>query len=365
MPSCKQETHEDANHEEHEHEHEGEEGKHSGEIVLSPEMAQLAGVEVQTVSRGAFRTAVRTSGTILPSGKGEAVLIAKTSGILSWKGGTPTLGKKVSAGEVLADISADGMTEGDPAAKAEITLNAAKKEYERALELRKDKIISEREFDQIEAEYRKALSAYGSKEGGTVGEVTSSKSGYIKNIYKAEGEYVSEGEAIASVSEDRRLRLSADLPLSEVYLLKSISGANFKPSYSSEVFSMENLSGRLLSVAGAADGSSAYLPVTFEFDNKGNIIPGTYSDVWLLGEDRQDVISVPESALTEEQGEFFVYIRLDEDCYAKRPVKLGGRNGERVEILSGLSEGEDVVTKGAYHVKLSSASVIPGHTHNH
>lgn len=361
IPSCKREIHNEESHEEHEHEHEheGEEENHSGEIVLSPEMAKLAGVEVGTINRGPFRTAVRTSGTILTSGSGETVLIAKTSGILSWKGGTPSLGRKVSEGEVLASISAEGMTEGNPAAKAAITLDAAKKEYERALELRKDKIISEREFERIEAEYRKASSANGANG------IKSSRSGYIKNIYKSEGEYVSEGEAVVSVGTDRRLRLSVDLPLNEVSLLRNISGANFRPAYSSEVFSMENLSGKLLSVAGSSDGMSPYLPVTFEFDNKGDIIPGTYSDVWLLGENKQDVISVPESSLTEEQGEFFVYIRLDEDCYAKRPVKLGGRNGERVEILSGLLEGEEVVTKGAYHVKLSSASVIPGHTHNH
>ena len=47
------------------------------------------------------------------------------------------------------------------------------------------------------------------------------------------------------------------------------------------------------------------------------------------------------------------------------PVTTGGRNGVDVEILSGLEGGEDVVVKGAYQVRLSSASVIPGHTHNH
>jgi len=371
-PSCsRQVSHSEASHEENEHEHEeGEEHHNGNEIVLSPEMAKLAGVEVEKIQRSDFRTAVRASGLILPSGNGEVLISAKTSGVLTWKGGTPPLGKKVSEGEVLASISADGMSEGNPAAKAAINLNAAKREYERALELKEAKIISEREFDRIEAEYRTALSAVGgtssvgSSEGGAVS-ISVPKSGYLKDIYKSEGEYVSAGEALATVSSDRRLRLLVDLPLNEAGLIGSISGANFRPSYSSEVFSLEALSGRLLSASGASDGTSPYLPVTFEFDNKGNIIPGAYSDVWLLGAEREGVLSVPETALTEEQGEFFVYVRLDEDCYSKRPVRLGGRNGEKVEILSGIEEGEDVVTKGAYHVKLSSASVIPGHTHNH
>ena len=78
------------------------------------------------------------------------------------------------------------------------------------------------------------------------------------------------------------------------------------------------------------------------------------------------MISVPASALTEEQGINFVYLRLDEEGYKKQEVKIGMSDGSRVEILSGLKEGDEVVTQGAIHVKLASASAaIPGHTHNH
>ena len=53
-------------------------------------------------------------------------------------------------------------------------------------------------------------------------------------------------------------------------------------------------------------------------------------------------------------------------CYQKREVKTGADDGARVEILSGLKEGEKLVTQGAIHVKLASASnAIPAHTHNH
>ena len=89
--------------------------------------------------------------------------------------------------------------------------------------------------------------------------------------------------------------------------------------------------------------------------------------MWLLTGASGNVISVPESALTEEQGLYFVYVRLDEDCYRKQHVTLGRDNGRRVEILSGLEAGDEVVTEGAYHIKLASVStVVPeGHTHNH
>ena len=78
------------------------------------------------------------------------------------------------------------------------------------------------------------------------------------------------------------------------------------------------------------------------------------------------MITVPVSALTEEQGLYFVYLKLDEECYRKQEVAVGASDGIRVEIISGLHEGDNVVTHGAYNVKLASASnAIPAHTHNH
>jgi membrane fusion protein, heavy metal efflux system len=47
-------------------------------------------------------------------------------------------------------------------------------------------------------------------------------------------------------------------------------------------------------------------------------------------------------------------------------LKLGGNNGEFVEVLSGISEGERVVTKGSYQIKLSTMSgALPAHGHEH
>ena len=136
---------------------------------------------------------------------------------------------------------------------------------------------------------------------------------------------------------------------------------------------------------------SAYLPATFEFDNVGDIIAGSFVEVYLLLKPRTNVVTVPNSALTEEQGLYYVYIKLhdshahehedhaheheahdhehegEEGVFEKREVKIGQTDGVRTEIVEGLKAGETVVAKGAYQVKLAaSSSVIPeGHNHNH
>ena len=355
-----------------EHEHEAAEAHETeavnGEIVLSPERAEEAGVKVAEAVPGKFSEAIRCSGLLSPSGKGSATVTSRTAGILSWNGGTPVPGSKVAEGEVIAGISAGGMGEGDAVTKAAIAYEAAKTEYERAKSLLEDKIISQREFTAIEADYRTALNAYqGSTSGDAANGVTVSSplDGYIVDVLKNEGDYVTAGEAIATVATDSRLRLTADLPEKYASLRNSIVGANFRLHYGDAALSLSGAEGRPVSVGRSVTAGSAYLPVTFEFTNRDALLPGSYAEVWLLTEERDGVIAVPESALTEEQGEYFVYVRLDEECYRKVPVKLGGRNGVSVEIVSGLEGGEDVVVEGAYQVRLASASVIPGHTHNH
>lgn len=348
------------------HAHEGEAAH--GEIVLSPERAREAGVEVETIQPGKFSSAIRTSGVLSPSGNGSATVTSLTSGILSWNGAAPVPGQRVSDGETIARVSAGGMGAGDAVTRAAIAFEAAEKEYLRAKSLLEDRIISQREFTAIEADYLTARNAYQGSSADEAGDgvaVSSPIGGNITSVLKAEGDYVTAGEAIATVSSDSRLRLTADLPEKYASLRNSISGVNFKLHYGDTPVRLTGTEGRPVSVGRSVSATSAYIPVTFEFANRYGLMNGSYVEAWLLTDSRDGVISVPESALTEEQGEFFVYVRLDEECYRKVPVTLGGRNGVDVEIVSGLDGGEDVVVKGAYQVRLSAASVIPGHTHNH
>ena len=96
-----------------------------------------------------------------------------------------------------------------------------------------------------------------------------------------------------------------------------------------------------------------------------SVIPGSYVEVYLLTTPQNNVFSIPVTALTEEQGIYFVYLQIAEEEFVKREVGIGESDGKNVRILSGLKGGERVVVKGAYQVKLaSSSSVLPeGHSH--
>ena len=204
----------------------------------------------------------------------------------------------------------------------------------------------------------------GDNGGGTA--VRSPMRGYVKRLLVGEGDYVTVGQPLLTLTQNRRLQLRADVPERCYPQLGSLTGANFRTASGEKDSNTGGRGGRLVAYGRSNADAAAYIPVTFAFDNRGDILPGSFAEVWLLAAPRQGVISLPVSALTEEQGVYFVYVQLDESCYRKQPVVTGATDGERVEIVEGLREGERVVMQGAVHVRLASASnAIPAHTHNH
>lgn len=363
----------------HDHDHEGEEHDHDykedtheaidNEIIFTAEQAKAVGLEVSTAEPGLFCQVIKAGGQIL-SAQGDEVTIAATSnGILSFSG-SAVEGVAVRAGEAIASISAKDIANGDPVAQARITYETAEKEFRRAEELVKDQIISTQEFEQVRLRYETAKTAYRAFAGkaGVHGvRLTTPIAGYLKNRFVNQGEFVAVGQPVATVSQNRRLQLRAEVPEKYFRDLQHIGSANFKVSYSDRIYKLSELKGRLLSFGKSAGQASFYVPVTFEFDNIGDIMPGAYAEVYLLSTPRPDVITLPIKAVTEEQGVHFVYVQLDEEGYVKREVTLGADDGERVQILSGIHVGDRVVTQGVYQLKLAAnASVIPeGHSHSH
>ena len=79
-----------------------------------------------------------------------------------------------------------------------------------------------------------------------------------------------------------------------------------------------------------------------------------------------NTIAVPDSAMVEEDGQFVAFVQLAGETFEKREVNVGLRDTGFVQVLDGIKEGERVVTKGAYPIRLSSISgVIPAHGHAH
>jgi RND family efflux transporter MFP subunit len=361
----------DHDHEGHNHEpavSAGNSEHDPGEIVILPEQAEAAGVQVEAVWPKPFDMVIKTGGQIQAAQGDELTVVAPSGGIVSFARSL-TEGSAVRQGEVLVTVSSRNMLEGDPAAKAQLAYGQAEREYRRAASLAKDSLIPAKEYEQARTGYETAKVAYDAlAESHTANGITVSAGigGYVKSRPVAEGEYVTAGQPLVTVAQNRRLQLRCDVPERYYSLLATITTASFRTPYDDALYRLADLKGRLVSYGRSAHAASFCIPVTFEFDNTGNITPGAFVEAYLACRPAGNVLAVPLKAMIEEQGLYFVYVQTGEDGYLKREVKPGDDNGLDVHILAGLKPGDKVVTQGAVHVKLAgNAPSIPEHSHSH
>ena len=376
-------SHEGHNHEheghDHEHEtaeehaghnHESKATKHSDEIIFPKAQAAKTTFEVREIQPASFNQVVKTTGQVLAAPGDEAVIVATSNGVVSFSSNKLTEGTKVQKGQSLFQISSKDIAEGDYYTKVKATYEAAKASYDRAEALVKDKIISQKEFESTKLEFENAKTAYDAVSNNKTAKgvsVNAPINGHMKNILVKEGEYITVGLPLATVSQNQRLVLRAEVSQRYYNAMQSVKSANFKTPYDNKVYSLEDLNGRLLSFGKTSNENSFFIPVSFEFDNKGEVIPGSFVEVYLISSPIENTLSIPVSALTNEMGIYYVYVQIDEEGYRKQEVALGANNGKEVQIIKGLHPGDRVVTQGAYQVKMASASgAIPhGHSHEH
>lgn len=352
--------HEDGD--EHDHDHK------DGVIVFSEEQAEMAGLETETLALGSFAEVIRVSGQVSAAQGDEAAIVARTSGIVNYTRDHLSEGSEVRNGEVIARVSAEGIAGGDVIAQSNLALATAKAAYERAQRLISDSIISQKEFEKAQLEYESARLAANAGNGGKGGaSVASPLKGFIKQVLVKQGEYVEAGQIIATVTKSCNLQLRAEVPERHFTSLTKIRSANFKMGYDDIARSLDELGGHLVAIGKIADEGSAYIPVTFEFTNTGSVVPGSFADIWLIMQNRENVLTIPVSALSEAQGVFYAYIQHDddEDHFERRELRIGSSDGLRVEVLSGLAEGEKVVIKGVSQVKMAGATGVIPDAHNH
>lgn len=327
-------------------------------------MAERFGVTTETVTPASFNDVIKVSGTIMPSTGRAGIIAAPTAGIITFSRGIER-GSRVAAGTVIATVRSSDVSGGDPNMGAKAAYDAARRELDRLKPLYEDKLVTASEYNAAVRAYEEASAAYSAK--ASTGAVRSSISGVITSIDVAEGQYVQVGETVATVSSSDRLTMRADVPEKYYQRIAGINDAVVSLPYSDSVITLSSIGGERVSAAATTPLTPGYVPVYFSFNNDGSVLPGASVEAYLLGNATDNVISVPVTALSEQQGLMYVFLRLDDECYTKVPVKTGRSDGKRIEIVSGLKPGDEVVATGTTTVRIAESSgVVPeGHSHNH
>lgn len=350
------------------HDNAESQSQHDGSITVSEEDASKFGIEIRPAEARPFNEVIRVSGLIISNSNDQATISAPTSGILTL-GKNITIGQPIRSGASIGQISAKGMSGGDSNQAAKVAVATAKKELERLEPLMKEGIVTKREYNAASAAYQSALASY--SPSAASGVVRSSIDGVIQQLLVRSGDYVEAGTPIAIAGKNSSLVLQADLPEKYRDKLTSIITANIRTPYSENWINIDSLNGKRSALSpndqASVPSQTGYLPVSFTIDNDGSLSSGSFVDVSLICRSEETAYSVPNEAISEQQGNYFIYIKTGSHSYEKRKVIPGLSNGIETEVKSGIHEGENIVVKGATIVRLSEqgGNIPQGHSHNH
>jgi RND family efflux transporter MFP subunit len=320
-----------------------------------------------------FGEVIKTTARVQSAQSEEEIITAKANGIVQFKNNNLTEGATVSKGKMLFSISTESLADNNMSVRyneAKNNYEKAEADYTRKSELAKDKLVSQKELLNSKAEYENSKLRFENlsknfNEGGQ--KVISSKAGFVKHVYITNGQYVEAGQPLVSITENRNLFLKAEVQQKYAGALPFIKTANIRSLNSNDIFTLEELNGKVISYAKNVSDESYLIALTLPIENHAKIVPGSFMELFLITESKKDALTIPNDALIEEQGNFAVLVQLTPESFEKREVKIGKTDGSKTEVLSGLNPTDRIVISGGMLVKLAavSNSLDPhaGHVH--
>lgn len=362
----------DCKHEAHEYA-ESLEVKSSNAAAFTKEKSWYVDFATAPVVSSNFGKIIETVGAIQPAQGAQRILTAKADGIVNFASLALTEGQKVQGNKTLFTLDGETMADNNMSVKytsAEANYQQAKFNYERKQKLVAQKIVSRSELIQAKTNYIQAESTYLNlkKNFSSKGQrIYAPFTGYISQMYVHDGEFVTTGQKILSIAQNNHLFIKAQVPARYFSYLENIQDATFKFDGDSKTYTLKELNGKVLSYSKTTNINNPLLCVTFQVENPYKVLAGGLVNIDIQSAGSSSRLLVDNAALIEELGNYFVYVQLTPEYFEKRLVKIGDSNGLQTVILSGLTQGERVVSKGAILVKLAQAtgSVDPHAGHNH
>jgi cobalt-zinc-cadmium efflux system membrane fusion protein len=132
------------------------------------------------------------------------------------------------------------------------------------------------------------------------------------------------------------------------------------PAYPGETFL-----GKISFISDVLNEETRTITVRSEVDNKEyKLKPGMFADIKIFLNHQNETLVLPVEAVLDEKDNSIVFVKVA-GKYIPQIVKTGIANGDLIEILAGLQEGDEVVTRGNFQLKskLYEAVLQKGHVH--
>lgn len=262
------------------------------------------------------------------------------------------LGDYVNKGTILAKL--DDEIKSANLQSAEANFQKAKKDYQRYEQLFKEKSINESQLDQAkflletaEAQYRIA------KKQLEDTKILAPFNGLIAMRNAEIGAVVSANTILFNLVDISTLRIRIQIPENDVLKIKEKDKVQIISDLKPDVM----LEGKILSIGAKADASRTF-PVEIIVKNEQNFLrAGMFVRVKIPLKTKSKTLLIPREALVGSIKNPQVYV-VENQIAHLRNIKLGTEVAEKLEVLSGLSEGELVVTNGIINLKDSTKVIL-------
>ncbi|HSJ23660.1 MAG TPA: efflux RND transporter periplasmic adaptor subunit [Longimicrobiales bacterium] len=301
--------------------------------------ARVVVVEVEPASRGNIARQVTVSGVVEP---------VRVVGVNSQLAGAVNAvqvqeGDRVRAGTVLARM--DSREIEAQLASAQASFDVAKAAYERAEQLRERRVITLPEYERERTAYA-AAQAQVEQLRTRVGYATvrAPVTGVITDKNVEAGDVVGNQARLFTIADDSEL--VARVGVSELDVVELDQGDPV--TITLDAFPNQALAGRIRRVFPSADPTTRLVPVEVVFDAQSARFarPGFLARVTFDLATSQNVLLLPVQAVLGAQGSQAVFIVDDESRAQRRPVVTGLTSRGRVEIVSGIDDGDPVIVIG-------------------
>jgi RND family efflux transporter MFP subunit len=171
-------------------------------------------------------------------------------------------------------------------------------------------------------------------------ELTAPIDGLVTDISVNPGQQAPMGVPIATIANTGKMRLTIHVGLKEIEKLKT-----GKPA---EVYidSGEPVKAVIVECSKSADPNTRLFRVELEMGNPGGALkPGMYARANVIIDELKNILTVNNQALFSEEGIYKLFV-IEDNIAHLRTVELGFSDGEKTQVIAGLSQGDKIVIVG-------------------
>ncbi|RKE98934.1 efflux RND transporter periplasmic adaptor subunit [Ichthyenterobacterium magnum] len=261
-------------------------------------------------------------------------------------------GQKVKKGQILAKIDDGGLSQ--QVAQLQIQADLAKTTFERQERLWNQKIGSEIQYLQAKSNYeaqQKAVNQLQQQVGKTI--VRAPFTGTIDDVITDQGSVVAPGQSqLFRIVNLKDMYIETDVP--ERYITNVTPGKNVQVEFP---ILGKSMNGKIRQAGNFINPANRTFKVEVAVPNKDNTIkPNLTAKLKINDYTNDNAILIPQSIISENaKGEQYVYTitdKTDNKAKAKRVIITTGKTqGDDIEVLSGLKNGDEIIKEGARSVK--------------